>query len=132
MQLSVEEARTTMKLNVMFGYGYHDIISNRDMIEFHMDYWSPHQQEAVAKDIANSMPLMIIGQGESVIAQYLLGSKTWVVPKGQHPLLPAKVRRRWLLDLCLCGKRVWLWARDDSNRISKCQQCNLRSTQNVP
>jgi hypothetical protein len=74
-----------MKLNVVFGYGYHDIISNRDMIEFHMDYWSPHQQEAVAKDIANSIPLMIIGQGESIIAQYLLGSKTWVVPKGQHP-----------------------------------------------
>ena len=31
---------------------------------------------------------MIIGQDESVFAQYLLGSKTWVGPKGQRPLLP--------------------------------------------
>ena len=33
-------------------------------------------------------PLMIVGQDESVFAQYLLGSKTWVGPKGQRPLLP--------------------------------------------
>jgi hypothetical protein len=31
---------------------------------------------------------MIIGQDESVFAQYLLGSKAWVGPKGQRPLLP--------------------------------------------
>ncbi|KAI2497747.1 hypothetical protein MHU86_16742 [Fragilaria crotonensis] len=31
---------------------------------------------------------MIIGQDESVFAQYHLGSKTWVGPKGQRPLLP--------------------------------------------
>jgi hypothetical protein len=32
---------------------------------------------------------MIIAQDESVFAQYLLaGSKTWVGPKGQRPLLP--------------------------------------------
>ncbi len=31
---------------------------------------------------------MIVGQGESVFAQYLLGSKTWIGPKGQRPLLP--------------------------------------------
>jgi hypothetical protein len=31
---------------------------------------------------------MILGQDESVFAQYLLGSKTWVGPKGQRPLLP--------------------------------------------
>ncbi|KAI2494022.1 hypothetical protein MHU86_20508 [Fragilaria crotonensis] len=33
-------------------------------------------------------PIMIVGQDESVFAQYLLGSKTWVGPKGQRPLLP--------------------------------------------
>jgi hypothetical protein len=32
--------------------------------------------------------LMIIGQDESVFAQYLLGSKTWIGPTGQRPLLP--------------------------------------------
>ena len=31
---------------------------------------------------------MIIGQDESVFAQYLLGAKSWVGPKGQRPLLP--------------------------------------------
>jgi hypothetical protein len=31
---------------------------------------------------------MIVGQDGSVFAQYLLGSKTWVGPKGQRPLLP--------------------------------------------
>jgi hypothetical protein len=31
---------------------------------------------------------MIVGQDESVFAQYLLGSKTWIGPKGQLPLLP--------------------------------------------
>ena len=33
-------------------------------------------------------PLMIVGQDESVFAQFLLGSKTWVGPRGQRPLLP--------------------------------------------
>jgi hypothetical protein len=31
---------------------------------------------------------MIVGQDESVFAQYLLGAKTWIGPKGQRPLLP--------------------------------------------
>jgi hypothetical protein len=33
-------------------------------------------------------PIVIVGQDESVFAQYLLGSKAWVGPKGQRPLLP--------------------------------------------
>ncbi|KAI2496123.1 hypothetical protein MHU86_18400 [Fragilaria crotonensis] len=38
---------------------------------------------------ANEAPLMIVGgQDESVFAQYLLGSKLRVGPKGQRPLLP--------------------------------------------
>jgi hypothetical protein len=32
--------------------------------------------------------IMIIGQDESVFAQYLLSSKTYVRPKGQRPLQP--------------------------------------------
>ncbi len=36
-------------------YGYHDIISNKDMIEFHVDYWSQHRQEAAANDKANNI-----------------------------------------------------------------------------
>ena len=37
---------------------------------------------------SNARPIMIVGQDESVFAQYLLGAKTWVGPKGQRPLLP--------------------------------------------
>jgi hypothetical protein len=33
-------------------------------------------------------PVMIVGPDESVFTQYLLGSKTWVGPTGQRPLLP--------------------------------------------
>jgi hypothetical protein len=41
---------------------------------------------------------MIIGQDESVFAQYLLGSKTWVGPKGQRPLLPKSKGNGYILS----------------------------------
>ena len=68
-------------------------------IEFHVDYWSrcvqntSNDEETLAPNKEATMsirvsprakPLMIIVQDdESVFAQYLLGSKTWVGPKGQ-------------------------------------------------
>jgi HD-like signal output (HDOD) protein len=27
-------------INLVFGYLYHDIVSNQDRIEFHIDYWN--------------------------------------------------------------------------------------------
>ncbi len=76
------------------------------MIEFHIDYWKRitttlpssttigpsregthsdsqpqqiHQKQATTSIRVSSkaMPIMIVGQDESVFAQYLLGSKTW-------------------------------------------------------
>ena len=103
VRLSVDEAKTIKDLNINFGYSYLDIVSNEERIEFHVDYWnrivaddttnqqSSHQQMKPATSIRVSpqtRPLMIVGQDESVFAQYLLGSKTWVGPKGQRPLLP--------------------------------------------
>jgi hypothetical protein len=41
---------------------------------------------------------MIVGQDESVFAQYLLGSKTWVGPKGQRPLLPKSEGDSYMLS----------------------------------
>jgi hypothetical protein len=32
--------------------------------------------------------MILVGQNESVFAQYLLEAKTWIGPKGQRPLLP--------------------------------------------
>ena len=47
---------------------------------------------------ATTQPIMIVGQDESVFAQYLLGSKTWVGPKGQRPLLPKSEGDKFMLS----------------------------------
>ena len=41
---------------------------------------------------------MIVGQDESVFAQYLLGSKTRIGPKGKHPLLPKSEGNGYMLS----------------------------------
>jgi len=43
-----------------------------------MSVWAPH----------NSLPLIIIGQDESVFSQFLLTSKMWMGPHQEVPLLP--------------------------------------------
>ena len=103
VQVSVDEAKTINDLNVDFGYSYFDIITNQERLEFHVDYWNrviaatDTNQQMIQKEkkpttsirvSSQTRPLMIIGQDESVFAQYLLGSKMWVGPKGQRPLLP--------------------------------------------
>ena len=108
IQLTIEEAKTINNLNLDFGYSYFHIITNEERIEFHVDYLNrmirEHQQhkeqtrsidtiaaKAPTTSIrvsARARPIMIVGQDESVFAQYLLGSKTWVGPRGQRPLLP--------------------------------------------
>ncbi|KAI2507478.1 hypothetical protein MHU86_6970 [Fragilaria crotonensis] len=110
IQLPLREATTIKNLNIAFGYSYFDIISNKEWIEFHVDYWKSRntedkgtkQQPPAINDIqieekkattsirvsTAARPIMIVGQDESVFAQYLLGSKTWVGSKGQRPLLP--------------------------------------------
>jgi hypothetical protein len=107
VHVSVVEAKSTIGINVEFGFRYHNIVTDTEMLEFHIDYWrratisdkkdrQDHEKEQrVEKEPTTSIrvslktrPLMIVGQDESVFAQYLLGSKTWVGPKGQRPLLP--------------------------------------------
>ena len=98
VHLSVEEAKQR-NLDLTFGYTYHDIIGNEDRLEYHIDYWNKHlmidgQEQKVIPPTTSirissqTRPLMIIGQDESVFAQYLLESKTWVGPKGQRPMFP--------------------------------------------
>jgi hypothetical protein len=50
---------------------------------------------------SQSKPITIIVQDESVFAQYLLGSKTWVGPKGQRPLLPKSEGDGYMLSACV-------------------------------
>jgi hypothetical protein len=104
VQLSMNEAKIIKDLDVSFGYHYIDIRTGAPWIEFHVDYWTrctaqqdqePEPEVREKKEASLSVrvssgakPIMIIGQDESVFAQYLLGSKTWVGPKGQRPLLP--------------------------------------------
>ena len=105
VHVSVVEAKAIIGINIEFGFRYHDIVTDTEMVEFHVDYWRrittpgnkdrQHEQCLERKEATTSIrvslqtrPLMIIGQDESVFAQYLLGSKTWVGPKGQRPLLP--------------------------------------------
>ncbi len=47
---------------------------------------------------------MLIGQDESDFAQYLLGSKTWIGPKGQRPLLPKSEGDRYMLSAFVSRK----------------------------
>jgi hypothetical protein len=77
------------------------------MVEFHINYWrqvttsdnnnrQEHEKEQHVEKVPTTSiqvslktrPLKIVGQDESVFAQYLLGLKTWVGPIGQRPLLP--------------------------------------------
>ena len=99
VQLSMNEAKRIKDLDVFFGYHYNDIQTGDPWIEFHIDYWTrcTAQQEAQEKKRASlsvcvsagAKPIMIIGQDESIFAQYLLVPKTWVGPtNGQRPLLP--------------------------------------------
>ena len=81
-------------VEVGLGHKYFDIISNEEHLEFHVDYWNrkggPGKIEPTTSMQVSSKarPIMIVGQDESVFAQYLLGAKTWIGPKGQRPLLP--------------------------------------------
>ena len=99
IQVSMTDA-TTMNdlLDIGLGHVYFDIVRNKRMIEFHIDYWNCHKEKiwtTITAQATTSIrvsskarPIMIVGQDESMFAQYLLGSKTWIGPNGQRPLLP--------------------------------------------
>jgi hypothetical protein len=97
IQCPISKATTIKGLDIGFGHRYFDIIRNEEVVEFHIDYWNRTQNQETTTTIqpttsirvsSLARPKMIIGQDESVFAQYLLGAKSWVGPKGQRPLLP--------------------------------------------
>jgi hypothetical protein len=79
------------------GYTYRDQTSGEDMIEFHVDDFDFLHSEADEMGFGaaggnlsirkppNTKPLMIFGQDESVFNQFLLKSRFWRGPSGQHP-----------------------------------------------
>ena len=102
IQVSISEAMTIKALDIGLGHSYFDIVGNEQCIKFHIDYWNRIRGGAAAltrrlEDVkaktsirvsSKARPIVIVGQDESVFAQYLLGAKTWIGPKGQRPLLP--------------------------------------------
>ncbi|KAI2492861.1 hypothetical protein MHU86_21674 [Fragilaria crotonensis] len=104
VQVPKSEATTITDLDITLGHSYFDIINNKEMLEFHIDYWnrcmertnttpaptplSTINPSTSIRVSSRAKPLIIVGQDESVFAQYLLGSKTWIGPAGQRPLLP--------------------------------------------
>jgi hypothetical protein len=49
VQLSVNEANSIKGVDINFGYLYHDIVSNEDRIEFHVNYWNRIQGTSSSK-----------------------------------------------------------------------------------
>ena len=93
VQVSLSRALSIKSIDIEMGHRYFDIIQDEEHIEFHIDYWSRFGEAGITatkslRVASRARPLMIVGQDESVFAQYLLGSKTWVGNKGQRPLLP--------------------------------------------
>ena len=82
-------------------------------IKFQVNYWNQFSETAAGprqgatmsiRVSSHAKPMMIIGQDESVFAQYLLGSKTWVGPKGQRTLLPKSEGEGYLLSAFVSRK----------------------------
>ena len=103
---------TIKALDIRLGHSYFDIVGNEQRIEFHIDYWNRIRGGAAAltrrlEDVkaktsirvsSKARPIVIVGQDEIVFAQYLLGAKTWIGPKGQRPLLPKSERDGYMLS----------------------------------
>ena len=117
--MSKEEASAIKGLDVRFGYHYEDIILGTSNVKFQVDYWNqfsetatgPRQEATISIRVSSqAKPMMIIGQDESVFAQYLSGSKTWVGPKDQRPLLP-KSEREGYLYFGLRVEKAGIWTK---------------------
>ena len=107
IQCPMSTTTTRKGFDVGLGHIYFDNIRNEEVVEFHIDYWNRQQNQETTTTIqpttsirVSSMarPMMIIGQDESVFAQYLLGAKSWVGPKGQRPLLPTSEGDGYMLS----------------------------------
>ena len=75
--MSKGKAMTMPNVDVELGHRYFDIVQDEEHIEFHVDYWNrfgggterinPSRSIRVS---SNARPIMIVGQDESVFAQW--------------------------------------------------------------
>jgi hypothetical protein len=134
----MSKATTIKGLDIGFGHSYFDIIRDEEVVEFHIDYWNwRKKQETTAttsiqpttsiRVSSMARPIMIVGQDESVFAQYLLGAKTWVGPKGQRPLLPKSKGDGYTMLSAFVSREFGfgrLLTEDELVRINSQQQTN--------
>ena len=98
---TVEEWKREKKISEDDDRGYNYITDdNKNMVEFHVDDLDLLHEHAASMGFSSfggnlsvrkargEKALMIFGQDESVYSQFLLGSRQWVGPLGQRPLLP--------------------------------------------
>ena len=98
---TVDEWKREEKMSEDNNRGYNYISDdNKNMVEFHVDDLDLLHEHAAnmgfgsfggnlsVRKPQDVKPLMIFGQDESVYSQFLLGSRQWVGPEGQRPLLP--------------------------------------------
>jgi len=107
-------------VSVELGHRFEDLTTGTACIEYHIDTWDKYStSEAVKRQFPTqpeptmsirvsssqpqAKPIMIthlgqVGQDESVIAQFLIGTKTWIGPKGQRPLLPKSEGEGYMLS----------------------------------
>ena len=103
--MSVEKAesiRSSLPANdklMVTGYKYNDPVTDTECIEFHVDDHDCMQKFAnemygiyggnlSVRRPADSKPLFIFGQDESIFNQFSFCSKQWVGPSGQRSILP--------------------------------------------
>jgi hypothetical protein len=133
----VSKATAIKGLDIGFGHSYFDIIRDKEVVKFHIDYWNRRQKQETTTTTSiqpttsirvSSMarPIMIVGQDESVFAQYLLGAKTWVEPKGQRPLLPKSEGDGYMLSAFVSREFEFerLLTEDESVRINLQRRTN--------
>ena len=95
------QKKTEKKISEDHNQAYNCITDdNKNMVEFHVDDLDLLHEHAATMGFSSfggnlsvrkalgKKALMIFGQGETVYSQFLLGSRQWVGPLGQRPLLP--------------------------------------------
>ena len=84
---------------MVIGYKYNNPVTDTECIEFHVDDHDCMQKFAnemygiyggnlSVRRPADSKPLFIFGQDESIFNQFSFCSKQWVGPSGQRSILP--------------------------------------------
>ena len=77
VQVSNSEAETIRDLDIELGHHYIDITNNKEMLEFHIDFWEQNKAPPSPTPVtpttsirvsSRATPLIIVGQDKSVFA----------------------------------------------------------------